>query len=272
MLPLKEQWKFGRKLGKSILDHISILRPILLLISVSLSLSPSTRPSIWGVSFCLRFFENLNSFKHSNTGNSVHCLSYPPNEPRIVKCGQEVEPGPPGKIIQDYITASYYEWTTTSTSSFQGYGRATVESREQKSSLSFSLLWTTGERRFGGVRQDPLRPRGERRRSRGDSKWLLFGAKDKNGGQVTQFLRTFPGQHFFSQTRFSLPHYTTNTVWNHSAATVSYFNETTYPNWIQFGLGIGLFRYSTEMYKIPPTGRALAVGRNIGCLSSCRPS
>lgn len=92
MLPLKEQWKFGRKLGKSILDHISILRPILFLSFVSLS--PSTRPSIWGVSFCLRFFENLNSFKHSNTGNSVHCLSYPPNEPRIVKCGQEVEPGP----------------------------------------------------------------------------------------------------------------------------------------------------------------------------------
>lgn len=46
---------------------------------------------------------------------------------------------------------------------------------------------------------------------------------------------------------------------------------TTYPNWIQFGLGIGLFHYSTEIYKILPTCRASAVGSSIGRLSSCRP-
>lgn len=136
-----------------------------------------------------------------------------------------------------------------------------------------------------------------------------LGSKDKNGGQVTQFLSIFRlfAHNFLFHPFFGIFHliapmkyctisflFRTETCnrtpfcptlkvnktlpngywWGTSPRCPGarrLASTTTYPNWIQFGLGIGLFHYSTEIYKILPTCRASAVGSSIGRLSSCRP-
>lgn len=93
-------------------------------------------------------------------------------------------PLPEENPTQDYITVS-----------------CTTERRRRTTTTAGSVSRIAESKRVGEVSlsRSPKATTTQKWSGRGDSKWLLFG-KDKNGGQVTQFLSIFQelfGQHFF---------------------------------------------------------------------------